>query len=277
LATAFAKLGAAVTLIEAKDRLLPEMDAQFARPVSKRLSEIGVTLRTGCVVEGADDAGVEYRSGTEHHQVPADVILVATGRVPNTDDLGLDAARVRRDDSGRIPVGPDRIIPGTTIAAIGDVTAGPMLAHKATAEGIVAAEAMCGRRDVFDPAAIPLVVFSDPEIASAGHTKASAAEAGIEVSVHTMPITALGRATTVGARHGFSQLVVDLERDAVIGVHLCGPHASELIAEGVLAIEMAASPGDLAATVHPHPTFSEGLHEVATKCGRSSATGKGAA
>ncbi|WP_342661425.1 dihydrolipoyl dehydrogenase [Rhodococcus ruber] len=266
LATAYAKLGSTVTVIEAKDRLLPEMDASFARPVARKLSELGVTVRTGCLVTGIDDAGLRYRAGdaaSEESTEPADVVLVAAGRRPNTDDLGLDSARIAVDEAGRIPVESNRIVRGTRIAAIGDVTAGPMLAHKATAEGIIAAEALSGKRVAFDPTVIPLVVFSDPEIGSVGHTEESAREAGITAEARTLPVTALGRAATIGARHGFTRMVVDTERDAVIGVHICGPHASELISEGALAVEMAAAPGDLTGTIHPHPTFSEALHDVA--------------
>lgn len=265
IATAYAKLGSAVTVIEAKDRVLPEMDASFSRPVAKRLKELGVTVLTGRLVTGIEGAGLQHRALNDESEMTiesADVVLVAAGRRPNTDDLGLDSARITVDETGRIEVGPDRIIRGTRIAAIGDVTAGPMLAHKATAEGLVAAEALCGKRVAFDPMVIPLVVFSDPEIGSVGHTEETAREAGLAFEARTMPITALGRAATVGARHGFTRVLVDTEQDAVIGVHICGPHASELISEGALAIEMGASPGDLAGTIHPHPTFSEALHDV---------------
>jgi dihydrolipoamide dehydrogenase len=265
LATAYAKLGAEVSVVEMKDRVLPEMPALFARPVAKRLAELGVTVHTGGTVLGVEEDGVVCRLGNEETVLPADTVLVAVGRRPNTDDIGLDAARITTGPDGRIAVGPDRLIPGTNIAAVGDITPGPMLAHKGTAEGIVVAEALCGKRSAFDPAAIPLVVFSDPEVASAGHTEETAREAGLSVKAVTVPITALGRAATMGARHGFTQLVVDRDRDAIVGVHIVGPHASDLIAEGVLAIELAAAPGDLAATIHAHPTLAEGIYEAASR------------
>ncbi|HMC39836.1 MAG TPA: FAD-dependent oxidoreductase, partial [Acidimicrobiales bacterium] len=265
LATAYAKLGAEVTVVEMKGRVLPEMPKLFARPVAKRLTELGVTVHAGGTVLGVEDDGVVCRLGKEETILPADTVLVAVGRRPNTDDVGLDAARIPVGADGRIAVGPDRLIPGTNIAAIGDITPGPMLAHKGTAEGIVAAEAVCGKRSAFDPAAIPLVVFSDPEVASAGHTEDSAREAGLSAKAVTVPITALGRAATMGARDGFTQLVVDRDRDAIVGVHIVGPHASDLIAEGVLAIELAAAPGDLAATIHAHPTLAEGIYEAASR------------
>ncbi|WP_322544781.1 dihydrolipoyl dehydrogenase [Rhodococcoides fascians] len=265
LATAYAKLGSDVTVVELQDRVLPEMPAQFARPVTKRLGELGVTLRTSTSVTEVVDEGVRCQSGDEIDIVPADVVLVAVGRRPNTDDLGLESAWIDTDAAGRIIVDADRRIPGTDISAIGDVTAGPMLAHKATAEAIVAVEALSGKKVAFDPAAIPLVVFSDPEVASAGLTEQDATEAGLNVRSVTVPLAALGRAATMGVRDGFTQIVVDTDADSVIGVHMAGPHVSDLIAEGVLAIEMAATPGDLAATIHPHPTLSEGIFEAASR------------
>jgi dihydrolipoamide dehydrogenase len=266
LATAFAKLGSQVTLLEVQSRILPEMPAMFARPVDRRLGELGITRHLGCTGLAPTSDGVRFTTSDVEQTVAAEAILVAAGRVPNTDQIGLHTARVDVDETGRIPVQADRTIRGTQLAAIGDVVAGPMLAHKASAEAVVAAEALCGHRVAFDPAAIPLVVFSDPEIASAGMDAEAAKAAGISAHAVTVPLRANARAATVAASIGFAQLVVDTDLDAVIGVHLVGPHASELIAEGVLAIEMGAAPGDLAATIHPHPTLSESLHEAARRC-----------
>jgi dihydrolipoamide dehydrogenase len=265
LATAYAKLGSEVTIVELKDRVLPEMPKKFSRPVAKRLGALGVRVHLETSLTSVDEDGASCERDGKKFTLPADVILVAVGRIPNTDDLGLETARITTGASGRIAVGPNQIIPGTDIAAIGDVTDGPMLAHKATAEAVVAAEALCGRKVAFDPAAIPLVVFSDPEVASAGHTQESAKDAGLNVRSVTVPIGVLGRAATMGAVDGFTEIVVDTDTDAVIGVHMAGPHVSDLIAEGVLAIEMACSPGDLAATIHPHPTLSEGIYEAASR------------
>jgi dihydrolipoamide dehydrogenase len=267
LATAMAKLGSAVTIVEMQGRVLPEMPEIFARPVARRLAQLGVTVHTGSTVVGmtADGVTCQVAGADEPTILPADKVLVAVGRRPNTDDIGLESARITVGDDGRIPVGDNRIIGSTDIAAVGDITAGPMLAHKGTAEGVVAAEALCGLRSAFDPAAIPLVVFSDPEVASAGLTEDDARAAGMTVRAVTVPIGAIGRAATMGARIGFTQLVVDTERDAVVGVHIVGPHASDLISEGVLAIEMSATPTDIAATIHPHPTLSEGIHESASR------------
>jgi dihydrolipoamide dehydrogenase len=265
LATAFAKLGVEVTVVEREDRILPEFPAFIARPVAQRLGQLGVTIHLGVSVVGLSDDGLACRFAGNDVAVPCDKVLVAVGRRPNTDGIGCDAARIPLGDDGRVVVGPDRLIPGSTIAAIGDITAGSMLAHKASAEAVVAAEALCGRRVAFDPAAIPLVVYSDPEVASAGYSRDSARADGIAAQAVTVPLAALGRAATMAAVEGFTQLVVDVDRNAVIGVHIVGPHASELICAGVLAIEMAATPDDLAATVHAHPTLSEGLHEAARR------------
>lgn len=265
LATALAKLGVQVTVAEAQKRILPELPPGLARPVMRRLRELGVEVLTGAVLVEVTSDGGRLQIGERPVDVTADKVLIAVGRLPNTDDIGLEAARLKTTAKGRISVGDDRIVDGTSIAAIGDITDGPMLAHKASAEGVVAAEALCGLKTSFDPAAIPLVVFSDPEIASAGLTEDAAREAGIEARSASIPLTALGRAATMGAGSGLVQMVVDARRDVVIGVHLACPHASELIAEAVLAIEMAASPGDLAASVHAHPTLAEGLQVVAAQ------------
>jgi dihydrolipoamide dehydrogenase len=265
-ATAFAKLGSNVTIVERQDRVLPEMPAIFARVVGKRLAELGVQVRTGAAVSEVSDQGVHMQRAADQSEVmPADTVLVAVGRVPNTDDLGLDAARIGVDPAGRICVSRDCVVPGTTIAAIGDVVPGPMLAHKATAEAVVAAEALSGSRAAFDPAAIPLIVFSDPEIASAGYAQDSARAEGLQVESVTIPMAAVGRAVVLGAERGFCQLVIDTERDAVVGVHIAAPHAAELISEGVLAIEMGASPADLALSIHPHPTLAEVYHIAARR------------
>ena len=267
LATAFAKLGTQVTLVEAQSRILPELAPMFGRPVDRRLDELGVTRHVGCSDLAPTNDGLRFTTPDGPHVVAADRILVAAGRVPNTDDLGLHSAQVTRDGSGRIPVQPDRTVAGTPIAAIGDVVDGPMLAHKASAEAAVAAEALCGRRVAFDPAAIPLIVFSDPEIASAGIDVDAGKAAGMRVESVTVPLRANARAATLDAHLWFVQLVVDVDADAVVGAHFVGPHASELIAPGVLALEMGAAPGDLARTVHAHPTLAESWHEAARRYG----------
>lgn len=262
LGTALAKLGSTVTVVELSDRILPTVDAGLVRPVEKRLKEIGVNVmvKTTALSFKGGELSVEGPGGPSH--VKAEKAIVAVGRRPNTDELGLQTIGITPGDGGLLDVAPDRRI-SDHVAAIGDITPGPALAHKASAEALVAVEALCGKRVAFDPAAIPIVVYSDPEIASAGLTIESASAAGLQAEQARFPLSASGRAATIGARDGYLQLVIDRDANAVVGVHIVAPHASELIAEGILAIEMGVSPEDLAASIHPHPTFSEIMAEAA--------------
>jgi len=185
------------------------------------------------------------------------------GRRPNSTGLGLDATRMQVDERGFVVVDAARRTAEPSIYAIGDLTGEPMLAHKATHEGLVAAECIAGRDATFEPRAIPAVVFTDPEIAWCGLTEAAARAAGKEVSTARFPWQASGRAATLGRNEGVTKLVLDPESERVVGVGICGPGAGELIAEGVLAVEMGAVAADLAASIHPHPTLSETLMEAA--------------
>jgi dihydrolipoamide dehydrogenase len=262
LGTALAKLGARVTVVEALDDVLPTVDAALRAPVLRRLRELGVDVRLGSTAERLDGEALVVRGPDGEARVAAERVVVAVGRAPNTDELGLAAAGVPVGADGLIAVGED-MRATERIAAIGDVVAGPALAHKATAEAAVAAEALSGRPAAFDAAAIPVVVFTDPEVASAGLSEAQARAAGMDARVATFPLAASGRAATLGARDGFTRVVADAATDRIVGVHVVGPHASELAAAGTLAVELMAAPGDLAGTIHPHPTLSEGLHEAA--------------
>lgn len=262
LGTAFAKLGSRVTIVEAADRLLPSLDAVLARPVVARLRELGVTVLTRTFAEDFDGITLRVRHDGTSQQIKTDAVLVAVGRTPNTDRLGLDRLGVAAGADGLLAVDADRRLT-PHIAAVGDITPGPALAHKASAEALVAVAALSGQRVAFQPQAIPAVAFSDPEVASAGLTESQARAEGVTPILASFPLSASGRAATITAPQGFVQLVADASTKAVLGVHLVGPHASELIAEGVLAIEMGATIEDLAATIHPHPTFSEQYAEVA--------------
>jgi dihydrolipoamide dehydrogenase len=262
LGTALAKLGARVTVVEALDDVLPTVDAALSAPVLRRLRELGVDVRLGSTAERLDGEALVVRGPDGEARVPAERVVVAVGRAPNTGELGLAAAGVPVGEDGLIAVGED-MRATERIAAIGDVVAGPALAHKATAEAAVAAEALSGRPAAFDATAIPVVVFTDPEVASAGLSEAEARDAGMDARVATFPLAASGRAATLGARDGFTRVVADAATDRIVGVHVVGPHASELAAAGTLAVELMAAPGDLAGTIHPHPTLSEGLHEAA--------------
>jgi len=248
LATAFAKLGSRVTIAEAQDRLLPRLPGGLVGPVEARLRALGVDVRTSTTV--SDPA-----------QIPAEVLVVAAGRQPNTDDLGLDLVGVTPGPSGHIVVDPARRA-APHVLAIGDVTAGPALADKAMAEADVAARTAAGQRAAFDPACIPDVVFSDPEIATAGATVEQLKARGEDADSFLFPFAASGRAIVLGATSGHVEIVAAAD-GTVVGVHMVGAGVAELAGEAALAVEMGASATDLALTIHPHPTMSEALVEAA--------------
>jgi dihydrolipoamide dehydrogenase len=262
LGTALAKLGARVTVVEALDRILPTVEESLTGPVLRRLHALGVDVRLRTTAQRLEDDALVVCGPDGADRVPAARVIVAVGRVPNADQIGLAAAGVDVGADGLIEVGED-MRATERIAAVGDVVAGPALAHKATAEAAVAAEALSGRPAAFDVRAIPIVIFTDPEIGSVGFGEGEAREAGLEPVVATFPLAASGRAGTLGTRDGFTRIVADATTDRVVGVHVVGPHASELVAGGALAIELMAAPGDVAGTIHPHPTLSEGLREAA--------------
>jgi dihydrolipoyl dehydrogenase len=262
LGTALAKLGARVTVVEALDRVLPTIDASLTGPVLRRLGALGVEVRLRSTAQRLEGGDLVVSGPDGEDRVGAECVVVAVGRSPNTDELGLAEAGVAVGSDGLIAVGED-MRANERIAAVGDVVAGPALAHKATAEAGVAAEALSGRPAAFDARAIPVVIFTDPEIGSVGLSEAAARDAGLDPRVATFPLAASGRAGTLRARDGFTRIVADAATDRVVGVHVVGPHASELVAGGALAIELMAAPGDVAATIHPHPTLSEGLREAA--------------
>jgi len=192
-----------------------------------------------------------------------DQVLVAIGRRPNTDDLGLDHTKIVPNEKGVIEVSAEGRTVEPHIFAIGDITPGPQLAHKASREAKVAAEVIAGQPSAFDNRAIPAVVFTDPEIAWVGLTEREAQQEGVKVKVGKFPLAALGRARTIGRTEGLVKVLFDPDTKRLLGIGMVGPHVSELIAEGTLALEMGATLEDLAATIHPHPTLSEAIMEAA--------------
>jgi dihydrolipoamide dehydrogenase len=267
MGTVYAELGSRVTVVEMTKSLLPGVDADLVRVLARSVAERfeRVALETRVESLGEDDDGVRAVLAGADGQTEErfSKVLIAVGRKPNSSGIGLDATRVEVDDRGFVVVDAARRTAEPSIYAIGDLTGEPMLAHKATHEGIAAAQAIAGRRAEFDPRAIPAVVFTDPEIAWCGLTEAEAAAAGREVATARYPWQASGRAATLGRGDGTTKLVVEPETERVLGVGIVGPGAGELIAEGVLAVEMGASARDLASTIHPHPTLSETLMEAA--------------
>ncbi|MEX2579427.1 MAG: dihydrolipoyl dehydrogenase [Verrucomicrobiales bacterium] len=272
MGTAYGALGSRVTVVEMTGGLLPGVDRDLVEPLERRLRGDGVGgfeeifLRTR--VEGAEpyEYGIEVRltdAEGETRTRKFERVLTAVGRRPNSEGLGLRNTAISLGDGGFIPVDEQRRTAESHIFAIGDVAGEPMLAHVATHEARVAIEAAAGRPTAFDPAAVPAVVFTDPEIAWAGLTEGTAKEAGIDVEVARFPWVASGRARSMGRTDGVTKLVVDPRTDRILGVGVAGSGAGELIGEGALAVEMGARVEDLARTIHPHPTLSETLMEAA--------------
>jgi dihydrolipoyl dehydrogenase len=263
LGTALAMLGSKVTIVEAADDLALEFGADAGRLVKRSLERLGVTILCPAVVKslGPQCVTVDSREGSAL-EVPAERVLVSVGRRPNTEALGLDLLGVTLDAGGKVVV-DDAGLAMPHVAAVGDVVDGPALAHKATAEASAAVAALGGRRSSRTLANVPLVMFTDPEVASVGLTPEQAAQEGIEAGVATTPFSALGRAMTLGHSDGFVRLVFDRADETVVGAQIIGAHASELVAEATLAIEMGATVEDLALTIHAHPTLSEGISEAA--------------
>ena len=264
----YAALGSQVTVVELTPSLLPGVDSDLVQPLQKRLKglfhKIYLNTKVARLAEMAKGIQVMLEGEDVEDKEPIfDRVLIAVGRRPNSRDLGLEKTKVQLDEKGFVKVDAQRRTADPGIYAIGDIAGEPMLAHKATAEGKIAVEAIAGEPAVYDFRAIPAVVFTDPEIAWCGLTQSDAKKQGREVHVVRFPWAASGRAATLGRTEGVTKLVVDPESDVVLGVGICGVDAGELIGEGVLAVEMAATARDLALTMHPHPTLTETIMEDA--------------
>jgi dihydrolipoamide dehydrogenase len=265
----YAALGTKVTVVELTDGLLPGVDRTLVAPLAKRLEQlfnkIYLSTKVAKLAETKDGVRATLEGeGVAEREPVFERVLVAVGRRPNSKGLGLENTKVQLDDKGFIRVDEQRRTTDPSVYAIGDVAGEPMLAHKATHEGKVAAEAILGEKGAaFEPRAIPAVVFTDPEIAWCGLTETDARRQNREVRVLRFPWAASGRAMTLARTEGLTKLIVDPQTEQVLGVGIVGAGAGELIAEGVLAVEMGASAKDLALTIHAHPTLSETLGEAA--------------
>jgi dihydrolipoamide dehydrogenase len=266
LGTVYAALGSEVTTVEMLDGLLPGVDRDLVRPLAKKISgqmkEIHLQTKVAAVKETAKGLDVEFE-GKFEGKATFDMILIAVGRVPNSNDLGLETTAVELDEQGFVLVDQQRRTNEANLFAIGDVAGQPMLAHKAMSEGKVAAEVVAGQSSVYDKLAIPAVVFTNPEVAWSGLTETEAKKKGIEVKISKFPWAASGRSLTLGRTDGLTKLLFEPDSARIVGVGIVGPNAGELIAEGTLAIEMGAVAEDLALTVHAHPTLSETIGEAA--------------
>lgn len=265
LGTVYASLGSRVVVVEALDTILAGADPDLVRPVMNVAAKAFKEVRLKTKVAKMATAGKQIRvkfDGSETEEF-YDRVLVSVGRVPNCDDLGLENTKVERDDRGFVKVNSQQQTNDPSIYAIGDIAGGVLLAHKASKEARIAVEVITGEESTAEKVVIPAVVFTDPEVAWCGLTEAEAKAKNIAVEVAKFPWAASGRAMTYDRVDGLTKLIVEPETERLLGVGIVGHGAGELIAEGVLAVEMGATVRDLAETVHPHPTLSETLMECA--------------
>ena len=266
-ADVYHSLGSEVTVVELLDQIAGAADADAAKELRKALEKRGITILTSTKVlgqkKGKKGTEVEIERDGKKETLVADRVLVAVGRRPNGHGLGLEAAGVEVDERGFVKVVNDHMQTNVPhIYAIGDVARAPLLAHKAMKEGLAAAEHAAGKPTAYDTV-VPSVIYTDPELASVGMTEEEAKAAGYEVRVGRFPLLASGRASTLGVDSGVIKLVGDAKTDLLLGFHMVGPNAGDIVSEAALAIEMGATLEDIALTQHPHPTISEGVMEAA--------------
>jgi dihydrolipoamide dehydrogenase len=269
LGSVWRRLGSQVTVVEFLDRILPGIDVEVGKQFQRILQKQGVTFKLASKVTAVDSSGktlkatVEPAAGGAGETIEADVVLVAVGRVPYTEGLGLGDVGVKTDNRGRVTVDPhfQTSVPG--IYAIGDVIAGPMLAHKAEDEGIAVAEILAGQAGHVNYDVIPNVVYTYPEIASVGKSEEELKEGGVAYNVGKFPFTANGRAKANQQTDGFVKVLADAKTDRVLGVHILGADAGNMIAQAAVAMEFGAASEDIARTCHAHPTLPEAVKEAA--------------
>ena len=269
LGSVWRRLGAQVTVVEFLDRILPGLDNEVGRQAQRLLERQGIKFKLSSKVAGVDASGASLKAKIEPAQggaaetIEADVVLVAIGRVPYTEGLGLDEAGVKKDNRGRVIVDAHFATNVKGVYAIGDVIAGPMLAHKAEDEGVAIAEILAGQAGHVNYDVIPNVVYTYPEIATVGKTEEELKAAGVAYDAGKFPFTANGRAKANQQTDGFVKILADAKTDRVLGVHIVGADASNMIAEAAVAMEFGASAEDIARTCHAHPTLPEAVKEAA--------------
>ncbi|WP_373635158.1 dihydrolipoyl dehydrogenase [Yoonia sp. SS1-5] len=273
LGSVYARLGSDVTVIEYLDGITPGMDAEIARQFQKMLTKQGLKFTLGAAVQGvtvkSNKATVTYqlRKDESEHTLVADTVLVATGRKPFTDGLGLDALGVEMSDRGQIKTDARYATNVSGIYAIGDAIDGPMLAHKAEDEGMAVAEGIAGQHPHVNYGVIPGVIYTHPEVGSVGETEETLKEQGRAYKVGKFPFMGNARAKANFSGEGFVKILVDATTDRILGAHIIGPMAGDLIHEICVAMEFGAAAEDLARTCHAHPTYSEAVREAALACG----------
>lgn len=267
LGSVWRRLGSEVTVLEALDTLLPAADAQVSAEAARHFKKLGLDIRLGAKVSGAeqgkDGVTVRYADAKGEQSLVADKVVVAVGRRPYTAGLLAEGSGVRLDAHGFIAVDDHCATGAENVWAVGDAVRGPMLAHKGKEEGIAVADRIASRYAHVNYALVPAVIYTAPEIAWVGKTEAEARAAGIDCKIGVFPFAASGRARAMEASAGFVKLVAASASDEILGVHIIGPMAGELIAEAVLAMEFRGSAEDLQRTMHAHPTLAEALHEAA--------------
>ncbi|MGA8950166.1 MAG: dihydrolipoyl dehydrogenase [Xanthobacteraceae bacterium] len=269
LGSVWRRLGAEVMIVEFLDHILPGIDSEIANQFHRMLQKQGLTFKLSSKVTAVDASGktlkvkVEPAAGGAAETLESDVVLVAIGRVPYTEGLGLEALGVKKDNRGRVVVDPHYKTNVDGLYAIGDVIAGPMLAHKGEEEGVAVAEIIAGQAGHVNYDVIPNVVYTSPEIASVGKTEEELKAAGVAYNVGKFPFSANARARANLATEGFVKILADAKTDRVLGVHILGPDAETIIAEAAVAMEFGASSEDVARTCHAHPTLSEAMKEAA--------------
>ncbi|WP_425907826.1 dihydrolipoyl dehydrogenase [Nitrobacter sp. TKz-YC02] len=274
LGSVWRRLGAQVTVIEFLDRILPGMDGEIAKQFQRLLEKQGFAFKLGAKVTGVDTSGktlmarVEPAAGGASETIEADVVLVAIGRTPYTDGLGLKEAGVALDERGRVEIDAHFATSVKGIYAIGDVVKGPMLAHKAEDEGVACAEILAGQASHVNYDVIPGVIYTTPEVSSVGKTEEELKQAGVAYTVGKFPFTANGRSKVNQTTDGFVKILADAKTDRVLGVHIIGREAGELIHEACVLMEFGGSAEDLARTCHAHPTRSEAIKEAALAVGK---------
>jgi dihydrolipoamide dehydrogenase len=271
-ATVYTRLGAKVLVVEAMPNILTGTDLEISKTLARILKKQGVEIALGTKVESIEKIADHQVKATFNGEYTSnkpetrefDMVLVAVGRRPVTDTLNLAAAGLAVNDKGFIDVDAQRKTKVDGIYAIGDITGGPLLAHKAMKEGVVAAEVIAGdKASAFDPVAIPNCVYTDPEVATVGLSEEEAKAAGYEVKIGKFPLIASGRARTMNESDGLIKLVGDAKTDALLGMHIVAPQAESLIGEGVIALEMGATVEDIGLSIHPHPTLTESIMDAA--------------
>ena len=268
LGSVWKRLGAEVTILEALPEFLAAADSAVAKEAWKVFTkkqglDIRLDVKIGKVTAGKKTVTVEYEAGDESHVLECDKLIVSVGRVPNTEGLGCEAVGLRLDERGRVDVDDHCRSNLPNVWAVGDVVRGPMLAHKGMEEGVMVAELIAGQAGHCNYDAVPWVIYTHPEIAWVGKTEEQLKRAGIEYRAGQIPFAANGRALGQGDTTGFVKMLADARTDRILGVHVIGTNASELISEAVVAMEFHASSEDLARIVHAHPTLSEVMHETA--------------